>query len=63
MLPQDVQGVQQDRSQNCQLCLAAVTVGEGFLIGSGEVQDLVSCGFEIQCRFPVTVHALYTYFI
>ena len=39
ILPQDVQ---QDQSQNCQLCIAAVTVGEGFLIGSGEVQDLVS---------------------
>ena len=35
------QAVQQDQSQNCQLCLAAVTMGEGFLIGSGEVQDLV----------------------
>ena len=41
VLPQDVQEIQQDQSQNCQLCLAAVTVGEGFLIGSGEIQDLV----------------------
>ncbi|KAL3143002.1 hypothetical protein ABBQ38_003281 [Trebouxia sp. C0009 RCD-2024] len=41
VLPQDLQNVQQDQSQNCQLCLAAVTVGEGFLIGSGEIQDLI----------------------
>lgn len=46
VLPQDVQDIQQDQSQNCQLCLAAVTVGEGFLIGSGEVQDLVSLSLE-----------------
>ena len=46
VLPQDVQDIQQDQSQNCQLCLAAVTVGEGFLIGSGEVQDLVSLSLQ-----------------
>ena len=39
VLPQNA--VQQDQSQNCQLCIAAVTMGEGFLIGSGEVQDMV----------------------
>ncbi|DBA91183.1 TPA: hypothetical protein ACH3X2_004060 [Trebouxia sp. C0005] len=38
LLPQTVQ---QDQSQNCQLCIAAVTMGEGFLIGSGEVQDMI----------------------
>lgn len=43
------QAVQQDQSQNCQLCLAAVTMGEGFLIGSGEVQDLIKSMTENLC--------------
>jgi len=37
ILPQQTE----DQSQNCQLCIAAVTLGEGFLIGSGEMQNLI----------------------